>query len=109
MMALGLTGFAQSSSSSTTPPKPDEAAAPALQQREAPAVQPGTSAENPSNTRQITEPAGTEVLLKLQNVIDTKSARAGDGVYCQTTFPVVIDNVMIIPPGSYVKGEITRV
>jgi type IV secretion system protein VirB10 len=49
------------------------------------------------------------VLLQLKNTIDTKSARTGDGVYCQTTFPIVIDNITVIPPGTYVKGEIARV
>lgn len=60
-------------------------------------------------TRQITVPADTEILLQLKNAIDTKNARAGDGVYCQTTFPVVVDNVIVIPAGAYVKGEISKV
>jgi hypothetical protein len=59
--------------------------------------------------RQITIPADTEIPLQLKNAIDTKHARPGDGVYCQTTFPVVVDNIIVIPAGSYVKGEITRV
>jgi len=67
------------------------------------------AASAPANTRQITIPAGTEVLLQLKNAIDTKSARVGDGVYCQTSFPIVIDNVIVIPPGSFVKGEISKV
>lgn len=71
---------------------------------------PEAAKEQPSaSTRQVSVPAGTEVLLQLKNAIDTKHARVGDGVYCQTTFPVVIDNTIIIPPGSYVKGEITKV
>jgi hypothetical protein len=60
-------------------------------------------------TRQIAVPADTEILLQLKNAIDTKNARVGDGVYCQTTFPVVVDNVVVIPAGAYVKGEITKV
>jgi type IV secretion system protein VirB10 len=51
----------------------------------------------------------TEILLQLKNVIDTRSAHVGDGVYCQTTFPVVVDNVIVIPAGTYVKGEIAKV
>jgi type IV secretion system protein VirB10 len=73
----------------------------------APAAEAAASA--PADTRQITIPAGTEVLLQLKNAIDTKSARVGDGVYCQTSFPIVIDNVIVIPPGSFVKGEISKV
>jgi type IV secretion system protein VirB10 len=62
-----------------------------------------------SGAREITVPAGTQVLLQLKSPIDTKSARVGDGVYCQSTFPVTIDDVVVIPAGTYVKGRITRV
>ncbi len=62
-----------------------------------------------SSARQVTVPAGTQVLLQLKSPIDTKSARVGDGVYCQSSFPVTIDNVVVIPAGTYVKGHITRV
>jgi len=59
--------------------------------------------------KQITVPAGTQVLLQLKSPIDTKSARVGDGVYCQTSFPVTQDNVAVIPAGTYVKGAIAEV
>jgi len=69
----------------------------------------GTDAKPSTAGRSITIPAGTQVLLRLKSPIDTKSAHVGDGVYCQTSFPVTIDNVMVIPPGTYVKGEIASV
>jgi hypothetical protein len=59
--------------------------------------------------RSITIPAGTLVLLQLKSAIDTKSAHVGDGVYCQTSFPVTVENIMVIPAGTYVKGEIAQV
>ena len=59
--------------------------------------------------KQITIPAGTQVLLHLKSPIDTKSAKVGDGVYCQTSFPVTQDNIAIIPAGTYVKGQIAEV
>jgi len=58
--------------------------------------------------KQLTVPAGTEVPLILKSAIDTKNTRTGDGVYCQTAFPVVIDNVIAIPAGTYVKGEVVK-
>jgi hypothetical protein len=58
--------------------------------------------------KQVTVPAGTEVPLLLKSAIDTKNTRIGDGVYCQTAFPVVVDNVIVIPAGTYVKGEVVR-
>src|SRR5512146_417933 len=67
------------------------------------------AAQHQPSQRQVTVPAGTEVLLQLRSSIDTKNARVGDGVYCQTTFPVAIDNVIAIPAGTYVKGQIVKV
>ena len=62
-----------------------------------------------SSVRTVTIPAETRVLLQLRSPIDTKSAHVGDGVYCQTSFPVTQDNVVVIPAGTYVKGEIAHV
>ncbi|HEX7285899.1 MAG TPA: hypothetical protein VF532_06935 [Candidatus Angelobacter sp.] len=101
-------------SQTTAPPaQPNSApAAPTAAPPEAnPQAQAATNAPAPTATgslKQLTVPAGTEVLLQLKNGIDTKNARVGDGVYCQTTFPVVIDNVIAIPSGTYVKGEIVQ-
>ena len=58
--------------------------------------------------KQVTVPACTEVPLLLKSAIDTKNARVGDGVYCQTAFPVAVDNVIVIPAGTYVKGQIVK-
>ena len=54
-------------------------------------------------------PAGTKVALSLKQAISTKTAKEGDSVYAITSFPVAIDNRIIIPPGTYVQGKITRV
>ncbi|HEX4605805.1 MAG TPA: hypothetical protein VH724_17520 [Candidatus Angelobacter sp.] len=67
------------------------------------------SPSDPNASRQIVVPAGTQVLLNLKSPIDTKSAKVGDGVYCQTSFPVTQDNVAVIPAGTYVKGQIAEV
>ena len=54
-------------------------------------------------------PAGTKVPLSLKQAISTKTAKEGDSVYAETTFPVVLDNKIIIPPGTYVQGKISSV
>ena len=54
----------------------------------------------------IVLPAGTNIPLGLTAPIWTKTAKAGDGVYAQTIFPVVIGNQVAIPPGTYVGGRI---
>jgi type IV secretion system protein VirB10 len=75
--------------------------------------QPSAEARPPaqlhSATRQVTLPAGTRVLLQLQSPIYTKTAHVGDGVYCESTFPVTQDNQLAIPAGTYVKGKVTRI
>jgi len=57
----------------------------------------------------LTVPAGTKVLLSLIHPISTKAAKIGDGVYLKSSFPVTINNEMVIPPNTYVQGEITDV
>jgi type F conjugative transfer system protein TrbI len=54
-------------------------------------------------------PAGTKVPLALKQAISTRSAKEGDAVYCETSFPVVQDGRILIPAGTYVQGKITRV
>src|SRR5256886_4122892 len=75
-----------------------------------PAVRP-TSA-TPSSTaapNELIVPAGTKVPLALKHAVSTKSTREGDSVYAETTFPVVQDNRVLIPAGTYVQGRITHV
>ena len=54
-------------------------------------------------------PAGTKVPISLKHAINTKRAREGDSVYAETTFPVVQDNHVLIPAGTYVQGKISNV
>lgn len=56
-----------------------------------------------------TVPAGTKVLLQLRSAVNTKSAKAGDGVYLASTFPVVVGTRVMIPAGVYVQGVVDRV
>ncbi len=105
LTALAAT-LAQTGQSSAAAPAP--ASVPQAVQPSPAVPQAATSQTAPSAAKQITVPVGTEVLLQLKSVIDTKSSKVGDGVYCQTTFPVVADNTVVIPAGAYVKGEISR-
>ena len=51
-------------------------------------------------------PAGTRLPLILHNAVTTRNAKPGDPIYLETLFPIVIDNRILIPAGSYVQGEI---
>ena len=70
-----------------------------------------TPASSPAagrRSRKLRSPAGTHIPLVLHNAISTRSARAGDPVYLETLFPVMVDGRVVIPAGSYVSGEITE-
>jgi hypothetical protein len=70
---------------------------------------PAGNTQPPSTPKTYTVPAGTKVLLQLRSGINTKSAKAGDGVYLASTFPVVLGNRVMIPAGVYVQGTVDRV
>ena len=52
---------------------------------------------------------GTKIPLSMINSISTKYAEEGDRVYLQTVFPIIDHGKVVIPPGSYVEGTVTRV
>src|SRR5207244_11427035 len=54
-------------------------------------------------------PAGTKGPLALKHAVSSKSAREGDSVYAETTFPVVQNDRVLIPAGTYVQGRISNV
>jgi len=54
-------------------------------------------------------PAGTQIPLKLKQAISTKTAKPGDAVYAETVFPVVVNDRIMIPIGTYVQGRISEV
>jgi len=71
--------------------------------------QPGLVPGAHANTDEIVIPAGTNVPIKLENAISTKSNQQGDPVYAQTTFPVVLNDRIVIPAGTYVQGRIMQI
>ncbi len=52
---------------------------------------------------------GTHIALGMINSVSTKHSSPGDRIYLETVFPIVIDNHIVIPPGSYVTGTVTDV
>jgi len=63
----------------------------------------------PANDSRLVIPSGTRVPLALKQAISTKNARDGDAVYAVTTFPVVINDRIVIPAGTYVQGRVSNV
>jgi type IV secretion system protein VirB10 len=88
----------------------DPAAVPQSSQPAAAVTLPdSTGAATPPAPKTYTVPAGTKVLLQLNSAINTKSAKAGDGVYLTSIFPVVVGKRVMIPTGVYVQGTIDNV
>jgi len=67
------------------------------------------AAEQSSARRTYTVQAGTHIPLGLINSVSTKHSAPGDRIYLETVFPIVINNHIVIPPGSYVMGTVTEV
>ena len=65
------------------------------------------SAASASNS--ITLPAGTKVELLVTRPVRTLTAKAGDVIYAQTSFPVALGAGIAIPAGTYVEGTIESV
>ena len=93
----GVPAFAQAPDGPQTDP-PAPAARPVLT--------PTPRAAN--NGQTITVPAGTRLGVTLENGISTNSAKPGDSVYFRTSFPVTMNNKVVIPVGSYLRGEVTE-
>lgn len=91
---------ASASCSAQQPEGPQTGAPPPV----APAPRPAPPQVGSSD--RITLPSGTRVGVVLQNGISTRSAKPGDSVYLQTSFPITQNNRIVIPVGSYLRGEL---
>ncbi len=77
----------------------------ALAQADRPAPAAGTRPRYPD----IVVPADTTIPVRLLNTISTRSAYPGQAIYCQTIFPITVNNRIVIPVGSSIKGAVTQV
>ncbi|MBV8731088.1 MAG: hypothetical protein JO336_14875 [Acidobacteriia bacterium] len=67
------------------------------------------AAVGPAASGNFTVNPGTRVPLALINSVSTKHSAAGDRVYLQTLFPILANNKIAIPAGSYVIGTVTEI
>ncbi len=54
-------------------------------------------------------PAGTILPAVLNSYLNTKNTQVGDTFYADTTYPIYIQQRLIIPRGSIIKGTVTQV
>ena len=69
---------------------------------------PGKAASAPTGSA-LMVPADTTIPLRLMNTVNSRTAQAGQALYCETIFPITVGNRIVIPRGSSVKGSITKV
>ena len=104
-VAAGLLGVSMllfsGSLSAQQPEGPQTSAPPPV----GPAPPPATAQGTGSNEK-VLVPAGTRIGVILENGISTRSAKPGDSVYLQTSFPITQNNRIVIPVGSYLRGEL---
>lgn len=81
----------------------------AAQEPPANAPTPAPAQEPAAAAASYTVTAGTRIPLLLINSISTRNAHEGDQIYLETAFPIIIQQRIVIPPGSYVRGTITQV
>ena len=75
-----------------------------------PGTKPDSAPTVPSdNASQLSIPAGTKVPVALKHAVSTKGTHEGDGVYAETTFPVVANGRVLIPAGTYVQGKVSHI
>jgi hypothetical protein len=67
---------------------------------------PAAAPARPTASEKIRIPAGTRVAVVLENGISTRGAKAGDSVYFHTSFPITQSNHVVVPVGSYLRGEL---
>jgi hypothetical protein len=82
------------------PPGPQTEAPPPV----GPAPQPAANRRGPAE--RISIPAGTRFAVVLENGISTRNAKPGDSVYFRTSFPITQNNRIVVPVGSYLRGEL---
>ena len=85
------------------PDGPQSSPPPSAQPVQQPAANPV-----PAHGPLIVVPAGTRFAVVLENGISTRGAKPGDSVYLRTSFPITQDNKVVVPVGSYLRGELTE-
>ncbi len=58
---------------------------------------------------EITIPAGTVIPISLSTYLNTRNSQPGDAFHAETVFPVWINQTLVIPRGTLVRGTVTEV
>ncbi len=90
-------------------PTPAPATTPAPAATPAPANAPALVPTPKPKSWEVIIPAQTTIPLELRSIINSRTAYSGQAIYCETIFPITVGNRIVLPVGTYVKGEVTQV
>jgi hypothetical protein len=68
-------------------------------------AQPAAPAAQVADERPVTIPAGTRLSLVLTRPVDSRATHKGDSISAQVTAPVIINDQVVIPAGTFVQGQ----
>jgi hypothetical protein len=74
-----------------------------------PAASAPAQTEPPGDPHTLLVPVNTTIPLELRAALSSRTAYVGQAVYCDTVYPIVVENRVVIPVGSYIKGQVTQV
>ncbi len=66
-------------------------------------------AKKPAQDPEIIVPAGTILPVVLNTYLNTRNTQVGDPFYADTSYPIWIQQRLVIPRGSIVKGVVTEI
>ena len=70
---------------------------------------PKLTGDHRNTVHDVVIPAGTKIPITLKNTISTKANHEGDPIYAQSTFPVVVNDKIVVPAGTYIQGRISSI
>src|SRR5579863_4096611 len=70
---------------------------------------PEGSAASSSASGEFVVPTSTTIPVELRVALNSRTAYVGQAIYCDTVYPVTVNNRIVIPAGSYIKGAVTQV
>ena len=109
MLLLSFPGFAQTPAGPVGMPG-DPQASPQEKAENLPPPAPAAIAVQPTtpNGAEIVVPRDTLIPVVLRTTINTKSGFVGEAIYCKSIYPITVENKIIIPEGSSIRGTVTE-
>lgn len=62
---------------------------------------------NSLRKEEVVVPVNTLLALEIRSAVNSRTAYVGQPVYCVTIYPVVVDDRIVIPVASFVRGQVT--